>query len=87
MIHAFAFFAMTHESKLCYTYCEEVQAVDMKKKYETNGRYLSKFKSISIRVPLDRWTALQDAASQAGKSASGYILDAVLEKMDKTTAK
>lgn len=61
--------------------------MDIKKKYETNNRYLSKFKSISIRVPLDRWDELQDAASQAGKSASGYILDAVLEKMDKTTTK
>ena len=59
--------------------------MDIKKKYETNNRYLSKFKSVSIRVPLDRWDELQDAASQAGTSASGYILDAVLEKMDKTT--
>ena len=59
--------------------------MDIKKKYETNNRYLSKFKSVSIRVPLDRWDELQDAASQARKSASGYILDAVLEKMDKTT--
>lgn len=61
--------------------------MDIKKKYETNNRYLSKFKSISIRVPLDRWDELQDTASQAGKSASGYILDAVLEKMDKTATK
>lgn len=59
--------------------------MDIKKKYETNNRYLSKFKSISIRVPLDRWNELQDAARQAGKSASGYILDAVMEKMDKST--
>lgn len=87
MIHACAFFGMTHASKAWYTYCEEVQAVDMKKKYETNNRYLSKFKTISVRVPLDRWDGLQSAANQDGKSASGYILDAVLEKMDKTTTK
>ena len=61
--------------------------MDMKKKYETNSRYLSKFKTISVRVPLDRWDGLQSAANQEGKSASGYILDAVLEKMDKTTTK
>ncbi|MEE0708240.1 MAG: hypothetical protein UCO57_05630 [Gemmiger sp.] len=57
------------------------------KKYETNGRYLSKFKTISIRVPLERWNELQSAADDTGKSASAYILNAVLEKMDSTTTK
>ena len=51
------------------------------KKKITNERYLSKFKTKAIRIPLDELEQMEKAAAAAGKSLAGYILQATEEKM------
>ena len=51
--------------------------MDMKRKLETNARYLAKFKRVPVSVPLEEWPAIQQAAETAGKAVSAYMLDVV----------
>lgn len=60
--------------------------MDMKRKLETNARYLAKFKRVPVSIPLDKWPAVQQAAASAGKAASAYMLDAVLQQVARDQA-
>lgn len=57
--------------------------MDKSRKYATNQRYLDKFKSISVRIPLDTWPKIEQAAAAAGQSLQGYILQAVKDRAEK----
>ena len=52
------------------------------KKKATNERYLAKFKTVSVRIPLEWLNDMQSAAAVSGQSLQGYILQAVRERMD-----
>lgn len=53
------------------------------KKKATNERYLAKFKTVSVRIPLEWLADMQSAAANAGQSLQGYILQAVRERMER----
>lgn len=55
--------------------------MDKKRKLETNARYLAKFQRVPVRVPLEEWPAVQQAAAAAGQAVSAYMLDAVRAKV------
>ncbi len=46
-----------------------------------NARYLSKFKTLTIRVLPEEADAIAEAAAAAEQSVQGYILQATREKM------
>ena len=50
-------------------------------KLKGNANYLSKFKTLSIRVPLDVFPSLEAAAAAKGESPSGYIWKAAEQRM------
>lgn len=53
------------------------------KKKATNERYLAKFKTVSVRIPLEWLADMQSEAANAGQSLQGYILQAVRERMER----
>lgn len=53
------------------------------KKKATNERYLAKFKTVSVRIPLEWLDGLQSAATASGQSLQGYILQAIRERMER----
>lgn len=61
--------------------------MDKKRKLETNARYLAKFQRVPVRVPLEEWPAVQQAAAAAGQAVSAYMLDAVRAKVAADQAK
>lgn len=60
--------------------------MDKRRKLETNARYLSKFKTISIRFPVEEWEQIENAARRAGKAVSAYTVQAVRERMERDSA-
>ena len=46
------------------------------RKLESNAKYLSKFKTVSVRIPLDRFPQIEAAASAQGVGVSAYMLHA-----------
>ena len=50
-------------------------------KLRGNANYLSKFKTLSVRVPLDVFPQLEAAAAAKNESPSGYILRAAEQRM------
>jgi len=57
--------------------------MDKKRKLETNARYLAKFKTISIRFPIDEWEKISKAAQREGKAVSAYTVQAVRERIER----
>lgn len=57
--------------------------MDKTKKLATNARYLAKFKTISIRFPVDEWERVSEAAQREGKAVSAYTVQAVRERMER----
>lgn len=55
-------------------------------KKASNERYLSKFKTVTLRLLPAELDGIQAAAATAGSSVAGYILGAVRERMEGTTA-
>ncbi len=53
------------------------------KKRITNNRYLAKLKAITLRAKLEEADRMKAAASAAGQSLQGYILQAVRERMER----
>ena len=52
-------------------------------KRASNARYLSKFKTVSVRFAQTDATAVQAAADAAGESLNAYIVGAVAQRMDR----
>ena len=52
-------------------------------KRASNARYLSKFKTVSVRFAQTDATAVQAAADAAGESLNAYIVCAVAQRMDR----
>lgn len=52
-------------------------------KKKSNDRYLSKFKTLSVRFNLDLFAKIETAAAAAGQSLQAYILQAVAERMER----
>jgi predicted DNA binding CopG/RHH family protein len=52
-----------------------------KAKLEGNARYLSKFKTVSIRIPEEEFPAVAAAATGEGLALSAYVLEAIREKV------
>ena len=52
-------------------------------KRASNARYLSKFKTVSVRYAQTDATAVQAAADAAGESLNAYIVGAVAQRMDR----
>ena len=52
-------------------------------KRASNARYLSKFKTVSVRFAQPDATAVQAAADAAGESLNAYIVGAVAQRMDR----
>ncbi len=48
-----------------------------------NAKYLAKFKTISIRFPLDEREKISEAAQREGKAVSAYTVQAVRERMER----
>jgi len=61
--------------------------MDKAKKLQTNAKYLSKFKAVPVRVPLEEWDAVSAAAEKAGQAVSAYALQAVRERMARDAEK
>lgn len=52
-----------------------------KAKLDGNARYLAKFKTLSVRIPLEELPDIQKAAGKAGQSVPAYLLDAARQRM------
>ena len=52
-------------------------------KRASNARYLSKFKTVSVRFAQTDATAVQAAADAAGESLNAYIVGAVARRMER----
>ena len=52
-------------------------------KRASNARYLSKFKTVSVRFAQTDAAAVQAAADAAGESLNAYIVGAVAQRMDR----
>lgn len=52
-------------------------------KRASNARYLSKFKTVSVRFAQTDATAVQAAADAAGESLNAYIVGAVAQRIDR----
>ena len=76
---------VAHGSCFAYLVLYKRGGVEMynEKKKATNERYLSKFKTVSVRFPLEWVDSMQSAAAAAGQSLQGYILQAVRERMER----
>lgn len=48
---------------------------------KTNERYLAKFLSKTVRIPLEMVGPLNKAAQNAGQSLSAYILESIRQRM------
>lgn len=75
---------MVHAVQLWYNISE--RGVDMalsETKKKSNDRYLSKFKTLSVRFNLEMFAEIERAASGTGQSLQAYILQAVAERMEK----
>ena len=55
-------------------------------KLKGNARYLSKFKTLSVRIPAEVFPAFQAAAERQGKSASGRAADLIAQAMQAEAA-
>ena len=58
-----------------------------KAKLEGNARYLAKFKTISIRIPIDNFESIERAAKASQMSVSGFITKAAMEAAQQTDEK
>lgn len=56
-------------------------------KLRANANYLSKFKTLSVRVPAEDFPALEAAAAAQGESPSGYILEAARLRLARDAAR
>lgn len=50
---------------------------------KTNERYLAKFLSKTVRIPLDMVEPLNKAAQNAGQSLSAYIVESIRQRMER----
>lgn len=58
-----------------------------KAKLEGNARYLAKFKTISIRIPVENFEFIEQAAKASQMSVSGFIAKAAQEAAQQMTRK
>lgn len=54
-----------------------------KAKLATNKRYLSQFKTITLRLREEERDAISAHAARVGESTSAYIVRAIRERMDR----
>lgn len=55
------------------------------KKKASNARYLSKFKTITLRISEEEKQRIDEAAAQQQQSTASFILQAIRDKIEKAS--